>query len=162
MKTGPRDEIGVVVQRSLWVQVELMPWYLSRLERLKGIQLWWVQIALRPTYITTSKILHWWIPYVSIHSATNVITCAWFSLKQMWWVTKAMVEMKCEHWTKRWNWSSGRKLVFSASWTHGLSRLECRNGLQWSLVKVPPRPPFHSYFKNPSVVNTICIDSLHY
>ena len=34
-------------------------------------------------------------PYVSIQSATNVNTYARFPL------TKAMAEMKCEHWTKR-------------------------------------------------------------
>ena len=66
------------------------------------------------------KILQWWIPYVSIHSATNVITCARLRLKQMWRLTKAKTEMKCEHWTKRWNWSSYTKLALRASWTHGL------------------------------------------
>ena len=34
-------------------------------------------------------------------SATNVITCARLRLKQMWRLTKAKTEMKCEHWTKR-------------------------------------------------------------
>ena len=60
------------------------------------------------------------MPYVSINSATNVITCAIFRLKKMWRPTKAMAEMKCEHWKKRWNWSSCTKLALSASWTHGL------------------------------------------
>ena len=38
----------------------------------------------------------------------------------MWRLTKAMTEMKCEHWTKRWDWSSCTKLALSASWTHGM------------------------------------------
>ena len=47
----------------------------------------------------------------------HVITCAKFHLKQMWGLTKAMAEMKREHWTKRWNWSSYTKLALSASST---------------------------------------------
>ena len=43
----------------------------------------------------------------------NVITCARFCLKQMWRLTKAIAKMKCEHWTKRWNWSSCTKLALS-------------------------------------------------
>ena len=35
--------------------------------------------------------------YVSLHSATNVITCARLRLKQMWRLTKAKTEIKCEH-----------------------------------------------------------------
>ena len=38
-----------------------------------------------------------------------------------------------------------------------LSRLEHLNGIQWSWVQIPLRPTFYSYFKNPSVVNTIYI-----
>ena len=34
------------------------------------------------------KFLQWLISYVSIHSATNVITCARFHLKQMWRLMK--------------------------------------------------------------------------
>ena len=66
------------------------------------------------------KILQWWIPYVSIHSATNVITCARLRLKEMWRLTKAKTEMKREYWTKRWNWSSCTKLALRVTWTHGL------------------------------------------
>ena len=29
-------------------------------------------------------------------------------------------EMKCEHWTKSWNWSGCAKLPLSVSWTYGL------------------------------------------
>ena len=36
------------------------------------------------------------IPYVSIHAATNVITCARLRLKQMWRLTKAKTKMKRE------------------------------------------------------------------
>ena len=57
------------------------------------------------------KSLQWWIPHVSIiHSAGNVITCRRFQLKQMWGLKKAISEVKCEHWTKRWNCSSCTKL----------------------------------------------------
>ena len=42
------DEIEVIVQSWLWVWVELMVWWLSRLERLNGIQWLLVQIPLRP------------------------------------------------------------------------------------------------------------------
>ena len=31
----------------------------------------------------------------------NVITCARLRLKEVWRLTKAKTEMKCEHWTKR-------------------------------------------------------------
>ena len=37
----------------------------------------------------------------NIYTATNVITCARLRLKQMWSLTKAKTEMKCEHWAKR-------------------------------------------------------------
>ena len=60
------------------------------------------------------------IVYVSLHSIyissfcyTNVITCARFCLKQTWWLGKTMAEMKCEHWTKKWNGSSCTELFFS-------------------------------------------------
>ena len=105
-------------------------------------------------YIATSKILQWWIPYLLIYSATNVITCARFRLNQMWWLTKAMVEMKCEPWKKRWNWSSSTKLALSTSWTHDLIAQSVR-GIQWLWVQIPLRPTFNSYFKNPSVMNTM-------
>ena len=49
------DEIGVPVQSWLWVRVELMAWYLSRLESLYGIQWSWVQIPLRPTFYSYFK-----------------------------------------------------------------------------------------------------------
>ena len=38
---------------------------------------------------------------VSIHSATNPITCARPRLKQMWRLKKAKTEMKREHGAKR-------------------------------------------------------------
>ena len=49
------DEIGAAVQSRLWVQVELMAWYLSRLERLNEIQWSWVQIPLGPTFCSCFK-----------------------------------------------------------------------------------------------------------
>ena len=48
----------------------------------------------------------------------------------------------------RWNWSSRTKLVLSASWTHGLIarflKMSERNSV--SLVQIPLRPTFYSYF----------------
>ena len=57
MNTGQRDEIGVAVQTWLWVRVELMAWYLSRLEHLNRIQWSWVQISLRSTFYSYFKSL---------------------------------------------------------------------------------------------------------
>ena len=52
---------------------------------------------------------------------THLIICASFPLKQMWRLTKAIVEMKREHWTKISNWSNCTKFAaVSASWTHCL------------------------------------------
>ena len=85
-------------------------------------------------YVATSKILQWWIPYVSIDSNTNVITCARFRLKQMWRLTKAMAKMKWEHWNKRWNWSSCTKLALNVSWTHGLIAQSVRASERNSVV----------------------------
>ena len=34
------------------------------------------------------------MPYIPIHSGTNVITCARLTLKQMWRLTKARTEKK--------------------------------------------------------------------
>ena len=39
---------------------------------------------------------------------------------QMWRLTKSKTDMKCDHWTKKWNWSSCKKLALRASWKHGL------------------------------------------
>ena len=38
----------------------------------------------------------------------------------MWRLRKENTEMKWEHWTKRWNWSSCADLAVRVSWTHGL------------------------------------------
>ena len=46
------DVIGVAVQSSLFFRVELMACWLSRLERLNGIQWTWVQIPLMPTFFS--------------------------------------------------------------------------------------------------------------
>ena len=100
--------------------------------------LFWPRTNLR-LFIATSKILQWWIPYVSIHPATNVIVCTRFRLKQMWWLTKAMTEIKCEHWTKRWNWSSCTKLALNATWTHGLISQPVRAS-EWNSVVVGSSP----------------------
>ena len=74
------------------------------------------------------------MPYVSIHSATNLIACVRFRLKQMWRLTKAMTKMKLEHWTKRWNWSWCRKLALSAIWAHGLIAQQLRASKRDSVV----------------------------
>ena len=73
------------------------------------------------TCVYVRMYMHMYMYIISInHSAANVITFARFCLKQMWWLTKAIAEMKCEHWTKTWNWSSCPKEALSARWTHGL------------------------------------------
>ena len=77
------------------------------------------------TYICIYIIYSIYITYLiqNTHtdtSAISVITCARFCLKQMWRLTKVMVEMKYEHWTKTWNYSVCTWLVLIVSWTHGL------------------------------------------
>ena len=47
---GTKNEIWVAGQSCLWVQVELMAWQFSWLERLNGIQWSCVQIPLRPAF----------------------------------------------------------------------------------------------------------------
>ena len=54
--------------------------------------------------------------------------------KQMWRLTKAKTEMKREHWTKIWNWSSCTKLALRASWTHGLIAQSVRASERNSVV----------------------------
>ena len=44
------NEIGLGVQSSLLVRVELMAWWFRWLERLNGIQWSWFQISLSPTF----------------------------------------------------------------------------------------------------------------
>ena len=48
-------------------------------------------------FIATSKNFPVRIPYVLIHSSTNMITCARFRLKQILRLTKTMAERKREH-----------------------------------------------------------------
>ena len=81
-----------------------------------------------------SNTIQIWIPYVSIHSVTNVIIRARFLLKQMWRLTKTKTEMKSEHWTKRWNWSRCTTLALSVSWTHGPIALVVRASERSSVV----------------------------
>ena len=83
-------------------------------------------------YIATSKNPS--VANVWTHSATNVITCTRLRLKQMWRLTKTKTEMKCEHWAKRWNWSSCTKLAPRASWTHGLITQSVRVSKRNSVV----------------------------
>ena len=68
------------------------------------------------------------------HSAASVITCARFLLKQTWRLTKAIAEMKCEHWTERWNWSSCTRLALSVSWTLSLIAQSVRASKRDSVV----------------------------
>ena len=83
-----KDELGVAVQSCLWMQVELMAWEFSRLERLNGIKWSWVQFPHRPTfcsyfqesvsdeyhiyiYINVSRIIEQlWIYYLKFHDFT--------------------------------------------------------------------------------------------
>ena len=75
----------------------------------------------------------------------------------MWRLTKAITEMKREHWTKRWNWSSCTKLALRTSWTHGLIAqsvdLDHLNGFK--------SHPGQLYIAT-SVVNTIYIHTYIY
>ena len=68
------------------------------------------------------------------HSTANMITCARLCLKQMWQLKKAIAEMKCKHWTKRWNCSSCTKMALSASWTHVLIAQSVRASEQNSVI----------------------------
>ena len=124
----------------------------------------WVRLRLRANFAKLLQfyLLQWWIPYVSIHPSTNAITCARLCLKQMWRLTEAMAEMKCEYWTKRWNWSCCTKLALSASWTYGLIDQSVRASERNSVVVGSNPIQACSYFKNLSMVNTLCIDSFRY
>ena len=59
----------------------------------------------------------------------------WLSVQDLCWLTKAETEMKREHWTKRWNWSSCTKLWLRVSWTHGLIAQSVRAS-EWNSVVV--------------------------
>ena len=63
-----------------------------------------------------------------------MVTSARFRPNQMWRLTKAMAEMKCEHWTKRWNCSSCTKLALCTSWTHSLIAQSIRASKRNSVV----------------------------
>ena len=82
--------------------------------------------------IATSKILQWWITYVSIYPGTNVITCARFCLKQMWRLTKTIAKTKCEHWTEIWNCSS---CVSIHSPNNVITFARSRSKKMWRLTK---------------------------
>ena len=79
----------------------------------------------------------------------------------MWLLTKAMADMKLEHWTKGWNWSSSIKLVLSVSWAYGLIAQLIRTLEQNWVVLCwhPTQATFCTYFQNSSVVNTLWISS---
>ena len=51
-------------------------------------------------------------------------------------LTKAKTEMKREHWTKRWNWSSWTKVAVGASWTHGLIAQSVRASERDSAISI--------------------------
>ena len=77
-------------------------------------------------------------------------------------LTKEKTEMKREHWTKRWNWSSCTKLALSASWTHGLIAQSVRaSEFSGRGFKSHSGQLSIATSENPSVVNTICINSFH-
>ena len=49
------NEIEIAVKSWLWVQIELMVWWLSQLKYLTGVQWLWVQIPLQPTFYSYFK-----------------------------------------------------------------------------------------------------------
>ena len=107
-----------------------------------------VVVGLNPTQLNflclPLRIIQWWIPYVSVHSAALL----WFqvrdvTLKQTWRLMKTMVKMKREHETKTWNWISCTELALSASWTACLIARSVRASEQSSVV----------FVSNPTQVN---------
>ena len=103
-----------------------------------NIYIYYIYILhILPIYIYTC--IYTWISYVnticiSSFRYTRVITYARFRLIQMWWKTKAMAEMKREQWTKRWNWSSSKRLTVSVQWAYGLIAQSVRASERNSVV----------------------------
>ena len=64
---------------------------LSQLGCLNRIQWSWVQILLRPTFYGPSVVN---TKYIGSFHYIHMITLIKFWLKQIWWLTKAIVEMK--------------------------------------------------------------------
>ena len=129
------NEIRVAVQCWLWVLIEPIPWYLSRLERLNGIQWSWIQIPLDQLSIVTSNnpsVVN--TMCIRSFGYTHVITSRKLRLKWAWRLAKAIAEMKSDTEQKRWNWSSCTMLALSASWTHGLISQSVRSSKQKSAV----------------------------
>ena len=115
------NEIGVAVQSWLWVRVELMAWYQSRLQHLNRIQWCCFQIQLRPTFYSyfkesVSSEYHMY-QLILLHSCAYLqktsikINVATNEDKQ----PKSNVTLN-----KRWNWNRCTKFALSVSWTHGL------------------------------------------
>ena len=111
------------------------------------------------------KILQWRIPYVSIHSSTNVIASGRLRIKQMRWLNNAKNKIKPEHWAKRWNWSISTKLALTASWNQWPTSSVCYSiSMEFSGRGLNSHSDQFSIgvSKNPLLVNTICINSFRY
>ena len=121
IEENEKEENKIV--KSLWRWKRKVGWiqkkYYKNRKKIGWYFIWVSSPKGRLFSFPTKTYIHIYIPYVSTHSNANIplITCARFRLKQMWRLTKAMVEMIYEHWTKRWNRSSCTKLTLSASWT---------------------------------------------
>ena len=59
---------------------------------------------------------------------------------------KAKAQIKCEHWTRRWNWRSCTNFALSAGWTHGLIAQSVRAAEQNS-VGVGSNPTQANFLK---------------
>ena len=117
------SRLTLIVFQSIWYMANHQN-HLAKPFHLTDLFLYPLKTSENQRYIETSEMKWGLVLNFSLLAhlslATNVITCARFRLKQMWRLTKAMAELKCEHWTKRWNWSSCTKLALRESWTHGL------------------------------------------
>ena len=97
-----------------------MVWYLSRLQRLNGIQKSWVQIPLRPPFHSYLKESVSGEYHMYEHIPQYL--CDYLQ-KTLIKINLATDKNKQPKWNvtlnKRWKCSSCTKLALSASWTHG-------------------------------------------
>ena len=115
-----KDGIGIAARSWLWVWVELLAWYLSRLEHLNGIEWLWVQNPLRPTFYSYFK--DFVIDENHMNQLIPLHSCDYVQ-KTLIKINVATKEGKQPKWNvtlnKRLHWSSCSKLALSVSWTLG-------------------------------------------